>query len=333
MEFRRITNKLEGLHYTPTALQKAMGEPLRSEQRTGELLPGILSRVDMFVIFIAIVLFIPNVSTVQVSRGAGTTTYVYWVLGTLTFLIPGAVVTGQLNRFMPADGGIYVWTHRAMGPLWGFFAAFCAWFPGVLVLLAASDSILSLLQGIGTQIAGPNANWLVQPWQQGIIVLCAILVGGLVRDAATALAPENGDRCDYPLRTGYSHRWAGWYPLVIQRTSFTNSAGCQSIRLSYSSFCPLWSDRAGLARYRSAFQYGCRDKTSQHTFTFLALGVTCRADRLSAWQLRRHGGRTSKCGQFHLLNVDGSRHGFWRSSRNCRRRHLHCLLSHRCRHV
>src|SRR2546423_1982286 len=174
MEVRQSTNRLEG-QYVPTVLQKAIGEPLRSEQRTGEFLPRVLSRVDMLAIFIAIVLFIPNASIVQ---GAGSATYLYWVIGTITFLVPGVIIAGQLNRFMPSDGAIYVWTHRALGPLWGFFAGFCAWFPGVLVLLAASAAIVSLIQGMGTQIAGPNANWLVEPWQQGMVVLSVLLVAG-----------------------------------------------------------------------------------------------------------------------------------------------------------
>jgi glutamate:GABA antiporter len=170
-------NILEGQH-TPTVPQKALGEPLRSEQRTGELLPRVLSRVDMLVIFIAIVLFIPNASIVQATQGAGIATYIYWVFGTVTFLLPGAIVTGQLNRFMPVDGSIYVWTHRALGPLWGFFAAFCAWFPGILVLLAAGDSIITLLQGIYAQLWGTNTSWLGNPWQQGIIVLCMLVIAG-----------------------------------------------------------------------------------------------------------------------------------------------------------
>src|SRR5579859_3060908 len=126
-------NRKEG-HYTPTVLQSAMGESLRSEQRINDFLPRVLSRVDLLVIFIAIVLFIPNASIVQATQGAGAATYFYWIIGTATFLIPGAVITGQLNRFMPVDGSIYVWTHRALGPLLGFFAGFCAWFPGVLAL-------------------------------------------------------------------------------------------------------------------------------------------------------------------------------------------------------
>ena len=125
-------SKIEG-YYTPTILQSAIGDPLRSEQRINEFLPRVLSRVDLFVLFIAIVLFIPNASIVQATQGAGAATYLYWVIGTITFLIPGAITVGQLNRFMPVDGSIYVWTHLALGPLFGFFAGFCTWFPGVLV--------------------------------------------------------------------------------------------------------------------------------------------------------------------------------------------------------
>ncbi len=170
---RQSLNKMEG-HYTPTALQSAMGEPLRSEQRINEFFPRILSRVDLLVLFIAIVLFIPNASVVQATQGAGAATYLYWVIGALTFLIPGAIVVGQLNRFMPVDGSIYVWTHRALGPLFGFFAAFCAWFPGVLVLLSATASVLTLITGIGWQIDHTN-NWLAAIWQQGIVVIAILL--------------------------------------------------------------------------------------------------------------------------------------------------------------
>ena len=166
--------------YRPTPMQSAMGDPLRSEQRTGELLPRVLSRADMFAIFIAIVLFIPNASVIQATQGAGGATYLYWMIGAITFLIPGAVITGQLNRFMPVDGSIYVWTHRALGSLWGFFAGFCAWFPGILVLLVGADTVLSLVQGIGVQLFGPATNWLVEPWQQGIFVVVILLLAGLL---------------------------------------------------------------------------------------------------------------------------------------------------------
>ena len=155
--------QIRQIPYTPTFVQNALGEPLRSEQRINEFFPRGLSRGDLLVIFIAIVLFIPNASIVQATQGAGGATYIYWLIGTITFLLPGALVAAQLYRFMPVDGSIYVWTHRALGPLLGFFAGFCAWFPGMLVLLSTSDSIVTLIQGIGAQISGPNVNWLDDP--------------------------------------------------------------------------------------------------------------------------------------------------------------------------
>ncbi len=168
----------EQFHFTPTALQSAMGDPLRSEQRTGEILPRVLSRVDLLILFIAVVVFIPDAAVVQTTQTAGAITYLYWVIGALTFLLPGAIVTGQLNRFMPAEGSIYVWSYRALGSLWGFFAGFCAWFPGVLVLLTAGDFIRSLIQGIGMQIASSNSGWLSEPWQQGALILVVLLLAG-----------------------------------------------------------------------------------------------------------------------------------------------------------
>jgi glutamate:GABA antiporter len=155
------------------------GEPLRSELRIGEYLPRVLSRLDLLVLFIAIVLFVPNVSLVQANHG-GSATYLYWILGTLTFLAPGALASAQLNRFLPADGGLYVWTHRALGPLWGFFAAFCAWFPGMLVLISGADAVITLLQGIGVEIAGPGANWLMVPAQQGLLVIGLVCISGWI---------------------------------------------------------------------------------------------------------------------------------------------------------
>ena len=200
MEVRQSTNKLEG-QYVPTVLQKAIGEPLRSEQRTGELLPRVLSRVDLLAIFIAIVLFIPNASVVQATQGAGSVTYLYWVLGTITFLIPGAIVAGQLNRFMPADGAIYVWTHRALGPLWGFFAAFCAWFPGVLVLLSAGASITD------------RGHWNADCWCQCKLACRPLATGSgcsqcatggrLVIDAAFATTNEDSEGSGSTLWIGY----------------------------------------------------------------------------------------------------------------------------------
>ncbi|QBD82784.1 APC family permease [Ktedonosporobacter rubrisoli] len=147
-----------------TAVDTSPQEQLPSERIAGGLLPKVLTTMDMVAIFVGIVLFISNAS---IMTGAGPAAYVYWVLGFLTFLIPGAIITGQLGRMFPGEGSIYVWTHKAFGPLLGLFAGFCAWFPGVLGLVATGDGAVSLIQLL-------HPGWLADPWQQGVVIMLII---------------------------------------------------------------------------------------------------------------------------------------------------------------
>src|SRR5213082_2299827 len=109
---------------------------LLSERIAPGMLPKVLRTFDMVAIFVAIVLFAVQGSVVQ---QAGASAFVYWILGFLTFLIPGAIVTGQLGLMFPGEGSIYVWTNKALGSFWGFFAGFCAWWPGALVMVATAN--------------------------------------------------------------------------------------------------------------------------------------------------------------------------------------------------
>src|SRR5512144_2176692 len=104
------------------------------------MVPKVLSTCDMVAIVVAIVLFITNAAVIQT---AGPSAFGWWLLGFLFFLLPGAVVTGQLGRMFPGEGSIYLWTHKAFGPFWGFFAGFAAWWPGVLVMVATGTVVLS----------------------------------------------------------------------------------------------------------------------------------------------------------------------------------------------
>jgi len=174
---RYSDNQLEG-QYTPTPMQHAIGAPLPSEQRTGYLLPRVLLPVDLLVLFITSVLYIPTVSIVDATHGVGLLTYLYWAIGAVTFLLPGVIVTGQLTRFMPVDASIYVWTHRALGPVLGFLAGFLAWVAGILALLSACVAALVMVNGIGSVWLGASNKWLAVPWQQGLFVLGVLLLAG-----------------------------------------------------------------------------------------------------------------------------------------------------------
>src|SRR5438876_2095659 len=84
----------------------SVGAPTRSGELLSEriapgILPKVLGRFDMIAIFVAIVLFAVQGSVVQ---PAGASAFVYWILGFVTFLIPGAIVTGQLGLMFPGEG-------------------------------------------------------------------------------------------------------------------------------------------------------------------------------------------------------------------------------------
>ena len=135
-----------------------------SEKVAPTLVGRVLTSFDLVVIFVALVLFVSNSSTVQF---AGSAINVFWILGFLTFLIPGALVTAQLGRMFPEEGSLYVWTHKALGSFWGFFAGFVAWWPGVLVMVLTGSLVVSLSQAI-------NSSLFTKPWQQGLIVLAVV---------------------------------------------------------------------------------------------------------------------------------------------------------------
>src|SRR6195256_5381382 len=153
------------------AARPASSSELLSERIAPGILPKVLGPFDMVAIFVAIVLFAVQGSVVQ---QAGASAFVYWILVFLTFLIPGAIVTGQLGLMFPGEGSIYVWTNKALGSFWGFFAGFCAWWPGTLVMVATAVLVLNLFQFFLSLPPFNVQNPLADLWQQGIIILAVI---------------------------------------------------------------------------------------------------------------------------------------------------------------
>jgi amino acid transporter len=144
---------------------------LLSERMAGGILPRVLTTFDMVAIFVAIVLFITNAAAIQ---PAGPAAYGWWIIGFVAFLIPCAIATGQLGAMFPGEGSIYLWTHKAFGSFWGFFAGFCAWWPGVLVMVATGDLVISFLGYAFPAVA----TWPVQA--QGLVIVGVIVVSAVL---------------------------------------------------------------------------------------------------------------------------------------------------------
>ncbi len=114
-----------------------------SEKVAPVLVARTLGPFDLVVIFVAIVLFINNAAGVQF---AGPSVFIFWIVAFATFLITGAFVTAQLGRMFPEEGSLYVWTHKVLGPFWGFFAGFVAWWPGPISLVFIGILFANFLQ-------------------------------------------------------------------------------------------------------------------------------------------------------------------------------------------
>jgi glutamate:GABA antiporter len=149
---------------------ESSGEVLRSERIAGGILPKSLNTFDMVAIFIAIVLYITNSPGIA---AAGPVSYIYLVAGFLTFLIPGAIVTGQLGRMFPNEGSIYVWTNKAFGAFMGFFAGFCAWWPGIFVILVDGSLVSTFITKLGALF---GLNILTEPWQLGLVIIAVTAI-------------------------------------------------------------------------------------------------------------------------------------------------------------
>ncbi len=153
-----------------TTAESTSGEVLRSERIAGSILPKTLNTFDMVAIFIAIVLYISNSPGLA---SAGPVAFIYLVLGFLTFLIPGAIVTGQLGRMFPNEGSIYIWTTKAFGPFWGFFAGFCAWWPGIFVVLVAGLLVSIFITQLGALF---GLTLLTEPWEIGLVIIAVTAI-------------------------------------------------------------------------------------------------------------------------------------------------------------
>ena len=148
-------------------------EAMISEKVAPVLVARTLGPFDLVVIFVAIVLFINNAAGVQ---AAGPSVFIFWIFAFATFLITGGFVTAQLGRMFPEEGSLYVWTHKVLGPFWGFFAGFVAWWPGPISLVFIGILVANFLQSFASFFTcnGAPCEILTKNWQLGLVVLAVL---------------------------------------------------------------------------------------------------------------------------------------------------------------
>jgi amino acid transporter len=143
---------------------------LESEDYVVKTMPRIANTFDLTATFVLIIFFITNVAA---ATQGGIGTFTYWIVGGITFFLPCVIATAQLGHMFPYEGSLYNWTHRAFGGFWSFFVAFCAWFPCIFLMVTAASVVVGYIQQL-------NSNWLVQPWQQGFVLILLIILSGVL---------------------------------------------------------------------------------------------------------------------------------------------------------
>ncbi|HLJ35607.1 MAG TPA: amino acid permease [Ktedonobacteraceae bacterium] len=129
-------------------------------------LPMVLRTTDLTVFMVLTVLFIANINGVQFG---GPAAFLYWTLGLVTFLIPGAFVTQWLARRFPGQSAPYLWATHILGRKWSFFAAFCLWVPGVLAVVAVTQSTIAFVQYL-------EPTWFTTAAQQCIALIILLVI-------------------------------------------------------------------------------------------------------------------------------------------------------------
>ncbi len=154
----------------PVIVSKPATSFLISEENVPRMMPRILGTWDMSATFI-VCIYLASCMTTAITGGPAAISYL--LLAAATFFLPCLVATAQLARMFPYEGALYNWTHRTLGSYWGFFAGFCAWFPGMLISSSLAMLFVSYLQ---SQFHVPFS----APWQQGLAICAILIMGGFV---------------------------------------------------------------------------------------------------------------------------------------------------------
>jgi amino acid transporter len=175
--------------------------------------PGLIESLGLRDVVLMTVVAVVSLRWIPWGARAGPSSITLWLLACATFFLPLAAALITLSRRYPAQGGLYVWTRDAFGPVHGFVCGWCLWvnnlfyFPSLLLFGAANalalggprwqhlaDSpayaLTAVLAGIwltvGINIVGLRAGkWVQNIGTIGIWIPAALLISAGIIGAAT----------------------------------------------------------------------------------------------------------------------------------------------------
>ena len=136
-------------------------------------LPKVLGARDLTIFSLLTVVTLGSLSTVQ---SGGPATLLYWLLALVFFVGPRIIITHWHNKHFVGNETPYHWAVSDRGRTNGFFAGFCLWWPGVLIVVSAIEAYTELVRFFATPSLWSMSSLL----QQGLLVISVLLSAMLI---------------------------------------------------------------------------------------------------------------------------------------------------------
>lgn len=131
--------------------------------------PKTLRQRDM-VLFTVSAILLPD--TLASAASIGPSSISWWVLLSLLFLTPFALISAELGCSYPEQGGVYAWVRDAFGRRWGSRLTWCYWINTAVWLPA----ICTLFAGVLKQLFFPEAGLGMQI---AIAIAICLMISGV----------------------------------------------------------------------------------------------------------------------------------------------------------
>ncbi len=115
---------------------------------------------------------------IAAAAAGGPSSLTLWLLAMLLFFIPEGLVVAELAARYPEEGGVYVWSKRALGEFHGFVCGWCYWvnnlfyFPSLLIFVSAN--VAFVFNGLRPGLALEEDKLFVTSLTLGILWLVAL---------------------------------------------------------------------------------------------------------------------------------------------------------------
>lgn len=127
-------------------------------------------RLRDMVLFTVTAILLPDTLAAAASIGASSISW--WILLSVVFLLPVALISAELGCSYPEQGGVYAWVRDAFGGRWGSRITWCYWINTTVWL----PSVCVLFSGILKQLFFPDAGLF---FQISVAVTICLLTAGV----------------------------------------------------------------------------------------------------------------------------------------------------------